>query len=257
MLTSTFQHIDGVGERRERDLWQRGCTCWEKALDDDFGLPDETYLKVKAGALESIARLEAFDHTYFREKLNRHLAWRAYNPFKEHACFIDIETTGLWPPHSHVTTVCVHSQKETKTYVRGDNLEELGRDLSKYRYIVSFNGARFDLPFLTSELGLSFDQIHLDLLYPLRSLGYSGGLKKIEKVLGIARDTDGVTGFDAVRLWNAYRHNKTIEVAGKTVSGMSALELLIEYNREDTVNLENLSEMVVGMMKKSMPNIHI
>jgi len=254
MLKSTFQHIPGVGEKTEKDLWKAGCTCWDHLLERDFGLPKEKYRRLKAGVLESMGRLESLDHHYFRECLDRNLSWRAYDNFKEYACFIDIETTGLSPSSSHVTTVCVHSPKETKSYVTGVNMEELQGDLAKYMYIVSFNGARFDLPFLSTNLGLRFDQIHLDLLYPLHSLGYKGGLKRIEEVVGISRDTAGVTGFDAVRLWSAYRNNKTIEVAGYRVRGEEALDLLVKYNRDDTVNLEKLAELTVSQLaRKHLP----
>ena len=70
-------------------------------------------------------------------------------------------------------------------------------EFSKYRLLVSFNGARFDFPFIKSEFPeIEFKQLHIDLMYPLRRIGYSGGLKNIEKLLGISRsdDTEGMTG---------------------------------------------------------------
>jgi uncharacterized protein YprB with RNaseH-like and TPR domain len=250
MLTATFQHIPGVGEKKERELWSRGCVSWDHLLAKDYGLPGRKYARIKEHVLESKERLCALDHDFFRCGLGSKLSWRAYNIFREHACFLDIETTGLSAHSSHVTTVCVHGNKGTKSYIADDNMEELARDLSEYRFIVSFNGARFDLPFLSSSLGLEFPQIHLDLLYPLKSLGYSGGLKNIEKNLGMSRDTDGVTGYDAVRLWHAYKRDRSVEVAGRRVKGKDALDLLIEYNREDTVNLEKLADYTVSELKK-------
>jgi uncharacterized protein len=43
-------------------------------------------------------------------------------------------------------------------------------------------------------------------MYPLRRIGYNGGLINIEKLLWIARseDTEGLTGFDAFRLCKQY-----------------------------------------------------
>ena len=80
---------------------------------------------------------------------------------------------------------------------------------------------------------MTLDQIHLDLLHPLRHLGYRGGLKAIEAEMGIERseETIGLHGFDAVRLWHAYQ-------AGDD----EALDILLEYNMEDVVNLEPLAE---------------
>jgi len=250
MLVSTFQHIPGVGEKKERELWGRGCVSWDHLLSSKYGLPDRKYAKIKEQVLESKERLCALDHDFFRCSLGSKLSWRAYNSFRDYACFLDIETTGLSAHSSHVTTVCVHGKKGTKSYIAGNNIEELPGDLKGYKYIVSFNGARFDLPFLTQSLGIEFPQIHLDLLYPLKSLGYSGGLKNIEKNLGMSRDTEGVTGYDAVRLWHAYKRDRIVEVAGRRVKGTDALDLLVEYNREDTVNLEKLADYAVNELKK-------
>ncbi|MFH0861991.1 MAG: ribonuclease H-like domain-containing protein [Candidatus Altiarchaeota archaeon] len=250
MLESTFQHIPGVGERTERRLWARGCRCWSSLLDDDFNLPADAYIRLKAGAKESISRLEAKDHEYFARCLPRKLAWRAYGAFKDGACYLDIETTGLSPDYAHVTTVCVHSPKRTKTYIYEQNMGELKADLAGYKYIVTFNGARFDLPFLSNNLGLRFPQIHLDLMQPLRTLGYRGGLKAVEKELGLTRGSDGVTGLDAVYLWHAYRSKKPVTVAGRRVAGEDALRMLVDYNRDDTVNLEELARLTVKMLKE-------
>ena len=48
-------------------------------------------------------------------------------------------------------------------------------------------------------------------------------------------------GFDAVRLWMAYR-----------LGDQSALDLLIEYNTADIVNLEPLMEAGYDEMKKRL-----
>jgi hypothetical protein len=72
-------------------------------------------------------------------------------------------------------------------------------------------------------------------MYPLRRIGFSGGLKKIEQMLGISRSegTTGLSGFDAVRLWREYERGNN-----------RSLDLLLEYNREDIVNLKTIIDMV-------------
>ena len=76
-------------------------------------------------------------------------------------------------------------------------------------------------------------------MYPLRRIGYSGGLKHIEKVLGISRseDTDGLTGFDAVRLWKQYEKGNR-----------ASLDTLLNYNKEDIVNLKTIIELTYPKM---------
>ena len=59
-----------------------------------------------------------------------------------------------------------------------------------------------------------------------------GGLKKVEQKLGIARDTAGMDGWMAVRLWWDYVNNDDKE----------ALDTLLDYNREDVVNLRALRQ---------------
>jgi uncharacterized protein YprB with RNaseH-like and TPR domain len=57
-----------------------------------------------------------------------------------------------------------------------------------------------------------------------------GGFKTVERKLGIPRKTVGVDGFEAVRLWYRYVND----------ADEDALSLLLEYNREDVVNLKTL-----------------
>ncbi len=243
MLDSTFCHMPGIGRSKEAQVWEAGYTCWEDLLSENHTLAESLFRRAKAGSLESISRLNEMDHIYFRDLLPRGMEWRAYNQFKDDAAFLDIETTGLSSHYNDVTTVCVHSKKSTKIYINGQNLMDLKKDMRSFKYLVTFNGARFDLPFLAARLHMTFPQIHLDLLYPLRALGYSGGLKRVEEQLGLSRETAGVTGKDAVRLWKSYKRKTPLSILGKTVSGTSALKVLTDYNRDDTVNLEELADL--------------
>ena len=110
--------------------------------------------------------------------------------------------------------------------------------------IVTFFGAGFDIPKLKKAFPeVPFDQIHLDLCYALKRVGYRGGLKKIERQLGIARsgETDGLTGRDAIRLWNEYQSGRD-----------SSLKLLVDYNREDVVNLERLAQIAYDKLQRTL-----
>jgi len=68
---------------------------------------------------------------------------------------------------------------------------------------------------------------HKDLMYECWRRNLYGGLKKVERKLGIARETQGIDGRMAVRLWYDYENN------GNTGS----LALLLNYNKEDVLNL--------------------
>jgi uncharacterized protein len=61
-----------------------------------------------------------------------------------------------------------------------------------------------------------------------------GGLKAVERKLGIVRKLPEVNGLEAIRLWWRYVENFDLE----------ALETLLAYNKEDIVNLKTLKEIL-------------
>ena len=93
-------------------------------------------------------------------------------------------------------------------FVNGINLDQFPAYVAQFPLLVTFNGSQFDVPFLRAHFPEArLDQAHIDLRFVLRSLGYRGGLKAIERNLGLTRDAaiQGVDGFEAVRLWHRYR----------------------------------------------------
>jgi uncharacterized protein YprB with RNaseH-like and TPR domain len=86
------------------------------------------------------------------------------------------------------------------------------------------------------------DQAHIDLRFVLASLGHRGGLKAIERRLGLSRDAsiEGVDGFEAVMLWHRARRGDR-----------AALEKLLLYNLTDVVNLVELAEVAVAAKRRA------
>lgn len=249
MLANTYIHIQGVGKTLEQKIWASGVRNWEDFLEkqDELPLSPAKKARILEGIKTSSDRLEARDYCYFSRILPSAEHWRAYPRFLDSVAFVDIETTGLSSARDCITVVGIYDGKEAKTFVKGIDLDEVVDEFAKYQMLVSFNGARFDLPFIKSEYPeIEFDQLHIDLMYPLRRIGYSGGLKHIEKLLGISRseDTEGMSGFDAVRLWKKYEKGD-----------QEALEVLLKYNVEDIVNLKPIIEMTYPeMVKKALEN---
>lgn len=246
MLKNTYIHIPGIGSTIERKIWRNGIKSWEDFLKnhDVIKIPKTRKRILFSGIEESIEQLSGGNHIFFSRRLPARDQWRAYQVFKKKTAYVDIETTGLSPHSCRITLIGVYDGKETKTFIRGINLEEAPVELAKYKQLITFNGARFDLPFIEHEFPGFFNHLHVDLMYPLKRIGYSGGLKNIENSLGMRRseETAGITGFDAVRLWNRYEKGDE-----------GALDILIKYNMEDVVNLEKIIEILYPkMVEKEM-----
>jgi uncharacterized protein YprB with RNaseH-like and TPR domain len=128
------------------------------------------------------------------------------------------------------------------SFIKGINLEYFPSTLDNVDILVTFYGRCFDVPMLSRVFPqIDFSRfLHIDLCFLLRKLGQNGGLKQIERRLGIRRSegTDGLTGFDAVQLWQAYRSGSK-----------EALDLLVRYNTEDIVNLHPLMEYAYKNMR--------
>lgn len=236
MLENTFCHLPRIGLRTEQALWKAGIQTWNdflKAAD----IPRISAAR-KPGFDRELrqamrARLEG-DASYFT-RLPSTQTWRLWEEFKEEACFVDIETDH----RNRITVLGVSDGTQSWQFVRGINLDEHGvrNVLNRFKLIVTFNGASFDLPIIKRCFGdIIPDVPHLDLRFAAARAGLNGGLKRIEKILGIDRPdaVNGVSGADAIRLWHAYRATGEEEYR----------DLLLQYNEEDILNLKPLAQIV-------------
>lgn len=244
MLRNTFCHIPGISANGEQKLWSAGLHCWEDLNQQQIVLSSKRVDLLKRHLADSAQQLDRGNANYFGDALASKEQWRLFPEFRQSIAYIDIETTGLSPSFSHITTIALYDGQRIRHYVCGDNLDQFKRDIADYGLLVSYNGRYFDVPFIRAEMGLRMDQAHIDLRYVLKSLGYSGGLKGCEKALGLDRgDLDGVDGFFAVILWEDYRRT----------GNPKSLETLLAYNIQDVVNLETLLLMAYNLKVKQTP----
>ena len=156
--------------------------------------------------------------------------------------FLDIETTGLSPWYSEITVVGIHLVDGVDARfiqlvgedITSDNILEVLRGVNT---IYTYNGSRFDLPFIYYRLGVNLARLyrHYDLMYDCWSKNLYGGLKCVEQQLGIQRRSRGISGYEAVRLWWRYVNDYD----------EGALAALLEYNKEDVLNLKTLKERLL------------
>ena len=243
-IENSFVFIPGVGEKTEKKYWKNGYTHWDH-LKESGKLSDN-----KKEHVEKAERnLNVGNSIYFKQKLPNKALWRMYENFSSDACFFDIETTGLSKKRNKVTTVSFYRNGESKTLIRGQDLtrERLEEEFFDSKMLVSFNGKRFDAPFLEHNFDLDISTPHVDLMYPFKRIGFSGGLKKIEKELGVQRELEDIDGREAVKLWKKYENNGNEE----------ALRKLVRYNQYDTENLQELMEIVVQRLEREIYRPHI
>ena len=243
LLQNTFLHIPGIAKTTERRLWKEGCNSWDDYLSEPnrWSLGSANKTTAQRHLEKSREALNQQEHQFFRRGLGMRQAWRAFPEFRNSCVYLDIETDGNGK-NQQITMIGLYDGDTYRCLIQGDNLENFRDIISHYSMIVTFFGGSFDVPVLEQEFrGVRFDQIHIDLCPTLAQVGVRGGLKKIEKQLGIERspETEGLTGRDAVFLWRKYQQRRD----------EAALDRLIAYNKEDCVNLEKLAEFAYDKLR--------
>jgi len=153
--------------------------------------------------------------------------------------YLDVETTGLSPSYSDITVIGIHlvngAQNSLVQLVGGDvTRDNILESLEGVHIIYTYNGSRFDLPFIHCCVGADLEKSfhHHDLMYDCWRCNLRGGLKAVECQLGISRKLKGIGGFEAVILWRRYQYD----------GDSNALAMLLQYNKEDVINLPILRE---------------
>lgn len=241
MIESSFCFLPGVGRETERRWWKAGLTSWDDFLTAKciigVGENRKTYYD-RALEQAKLKRTED-DARYFGIHLPAHEHWRLYEWLRPRTVYLDVETNSF----GQITVLGFYGQDQYASFIRGESLDarRLGEVLRQYALLVTFNGSGFDLPMLLAAFpDLPLDQPHLDLCTIGRQLGYRGGLKIIERQLGLQRDSElqGMTGADACLLWNRWRHGRDQEARTR----------LLAYNQADCTNLEPLADMLYCQM---------
>jgi uncharacterized protein YprB with RNaseH-like and TPR domain len=247
VIRRTFQILPSIGKGKERALWKSGVVDWDEfmARPKVAGISKDRKAKMDEHLERAERFLESRRTDYFCRILPTTEHWRLYERFKDQAAYLDIETDGR-SSYANVTVVGIHRCGRTTTLVRGQDLDadHIRKALDGVSMLVTFNGSSFDLPILEYHYPFTVPKVpHYDLRHACRRAGYVGGLKSVEKQMGMcrAREVEYVTGEEAVYLWRVW------ERAGRE----NALKLLKQYNTEDTVNLEPIAERIYDRLKSS------
>lgn len=250
MLESTFIFLKGIGESTERRLWEYGITTWATFLEHPFipFVSPARKMQYDEDLEQATQNLTTGNSEFFGRLLKPRDHWRLFQTFRARTAYLDIETTGDPPETGDITLVGIYGNGTMTTLIHGESLTatRLNHELAKYDLLVTFFGSGFDLPYIRTKFpSVALNHPHFDLCFAARRLGYKGGLKHIELELGLERPIhlDGLTGWDAVRLWQAWR-------LGDSHAG----EQLLEYNEADTKNLVPLADFLYeGLVQHCRP----
>lgn len=170
------------------------------------------------------------------------------NPqIRDKVIFFDIETTGLSRDHSNIF-LCGILYYDNSNYIIEQFFDEtsmaeknlvsfISDHFKQKKYIVTYNGNAFDIPFYENkckkyDLPANLDKKTLvDLYVLIKKANLSNRLdnfklKSIEKFMNLSR-IDQLDGEDLIRLSTSYRITPKKEY----------LDLMLEHNREDIANL--------------------
>lgn len=239
MLQNSFIQLPGVGIKKEKSIWKNGVLNWLDFINlNENDCNENNMSKYIPNIKTYLNKLDNRDIIYFYNILPSSESWRLFGEFQNDCLFLDIETNGGDSFSGYITTIATHDGKKIKYYVNGKNLDDFKRDIYDYKILITYNGKSFDIPFIENYFNVELNHAQIDLRYVLKSLGYKGGLKSCEKQIGINRKgLEGVDGYFAIHLWHDYYYN----------ANQNALETLLAYNIEDSINLKQLMQFSFNM----------
>ena len=275
MIQNTFLHLPGVGETMERRLWQAGLRTWDdlwKSLHTGqsvhealsgfhqgklFPIADERPSDPRALRWldcldQSRSALRTKDYRYFLELLRPSDHWRLFESTFNEALYLDIETTGLSFDLHYITVVGALYEGKFYQWTWPEPLDELAALIQSASLVVTFNGKRFDIPFLQAKApAIPTPRAHIDLLYSVRALGIKGGQKAAEIALGLRRDDDilAIDGLEAVACWCSGLYGDS-----------RSYHRLLRYNRADVEMMPELGRRLCEKLRRStelMPTCRI
>ncbi len=232
MLRKSFILFSGIGAKKERRLWSEGAMDWS----DLFSKSAPSGTSAVRFELENAEANYAAQHdAYFYDLLPSGERWRMLSSFSKRFAFIDVELD-RFSRYAEPTLLGICRGGLYIPLVRGFNLDSksVEQALNGADVLVTYNGRRHDIHFLRQLLGREGRRLRMiDLRFVARKAGFSGGLKQLERTIGVERSryVELAAHGQTARLWKMWKSN----------GSRSALELLMAYNKEDTCNLHPIA----------------
>jgi predicted nuclease with RNAse H fold/uncharacterized protein YprB with RNaseH-like and TPR domain/adenylate kinase family enzyme len=264
MIERTFLHLPGVGPLTENRLWKSGYMCWGDldhairggaTVRDLFRSSDrqtklftsETVQRDRRSAAwlncldESRRALNEREYRFFLDLIKPANHWRLLPALQSEALYLDIETTGLSRELHYITVIGALYKNRFYQWVWPEPLDELAELMATAPLVVTFNGSRFDIPFLRSHAhAVPEPHAHVDLVHIANAAGLRGGQKVAEQKLGLSRDDEfeEFGGLEAVASW-----------CRALYGDQSAYEQLLTYNRLDVEMMPRLAARLCALLE--------
>lgn len=239
MIRECFRHCQGIGPKTAEVLNQKGFVTWDDCLTrvEEIPFNGKRRKKLINDIQRSRLALDSHDIDYFTASFPTAEHWRILENYFDRATFIDVETTGLSRHSCHVSVITAFHRDEMHSFMYGENLDDFLLLVDDAGLLVTFNGNCFDIPFLEKTFNIpSIGCAHIDLRWIAWHRGYRGGLKAIERKLGIYRPPhiDGIDGYEAVDLFFQWQRGDA-----------SSRKRLISYCRADVCSTYLIAERIL------------
>ncbi len=231
MIEKTFIHCTGIGPKTDQRLKSIGLHSWSDCLVNPNSIPFSGQRKIQflQQIEKSLSALKKNDINYLVKQLPIKEHWRILGTYFDKATFFDIETTGLSSYDSIITTIVAYHNKNLHTFLFQENLDDFLELVDDSKLLVAFNGNSFDIPFVEKafnipDIGCPF----IDLRWICYYMNLQGGLKSIEKQVGIQRpkQIESIDGFEAVSLFLDWQNGD-----------LKAKEKLVSYCQADVLSI--------------------
>ncbi|MBI4016088.1 MAG: ribonuclease H-like domain-containing protein [Candidatus Aenigmarchaeota archaeon] len=249
MFRQSFIFLPSVSYAKESAIWRQGITDWNEFITSSKVKGFSRTTKEQADEkIRQVKRLFYNDEIkLLAEVLPNKEHWRLYDDYKSEAVFLDVETEG---EYGNITVVGLFDGENTKTFVRGINMDRktIQQEIAKYKLLITYNGSSFDLPVIKRFFQLNPIVPHIDLRGVCSRIRLTGGLKSIEKQLGIKRPESikYVNGNDAAELWHCW----------KATGDRDFLDMLVTYNEEDIVNLKPIADLAIKKLWEKVRHVN-
>ena len=240
LLYASLIQIPSISAKKEEEYWKHGIKNLKdlsESLDQQLSLFGNNDIDEIDSLISDSAQNIDKITDIFDKKTGKRDYYRIAYSIPEDVLFLDIETTGLSPIYHYVTMIGWIKNGKYDFWIVGTNPKEFINVVNKSKFIITFNGKKFDTKFIDiifPELNIK-EKPHLDLCPFCRRFGLTHGQKTIEATLGYMRPDSihDCNGKEAVVLWYEFLFGKN-----------DALDSLILYNFYDVCGMTYILDKI-------------